>query len=464
MDSVENIPRPAQASSSLWWMHPFWVMAVPLMVLSLIAYLLPEPEYRDAWRTGKTFAASDLLLCFAVAGVFSAGCLLAAWFDAGFSNTRRLAPGPRDAAAGRHGLRILFGIAFILTIGGYAVWYSSILRQGGIGMFKNLLLGGDGAPDVLKQSAKDSMIKGVTTFTQFGMGTAVLGAYLGFTQGWDKVRTRLLLLFALTAVRAIFLSERLSLIEVVLPSLIVLIRLIGFGRPGSVLRRFLLVAPLVGIGGLYTLFTFTEYFRSWSGFYSEHGERSLFTFTSLRLLGYYVTALNNGAIEWHEHGAVYFPYSTMGWLWNFPGVGKPLEIALGGTHPPGEVRDALLSANGNPELNNPSGIFVVFIDLGIPGALLYFAFYGCIAGLFYASYRRGSMAGLLLYAFLFTALTEQCRTIYVSTGRSFPTWVLLFLGVLVSRPSRRRGIALPVRAAPPSASPSHFGKKSGEAD
>ena len=443
MHPVENTNRPAQASASLWWLHPFWIMAVPLVAMALIAYLLPEPDYRESWRTAKAFGASDLMLCVAVASAFSVGCLLASRIDAGFSTRRRLAPGARDVRAGRRELGSLFDLAFIVTIAGYVIWFGSILRQGGIGMFASMIFGGSGAPDILKKSAQESMITGVTTFTQFGMGTALLGTYLGFTRGWRTVRWRLFLLLSSTAVRAVFLSERLSLIEVVLPAGIMMIRLIGFGRPRSALRQFLLVAPLAGIAGLYALFTVTEYFRSWSSFYAERSEQSLLSFSLLRLVGYYVTALNNGAIEWHAHGALHFPYATMEWLWRFPVVGGVLARMLGGVNDPADVRPALLAGEGNPELSNASGIFVAFTDLGITGALLYFTAFGCIAGLLYASYRRGSVVGLFLYSFLFTGLTEQVRIMYLGTGRAFPTWLLLFAVVLLSRTAKRHAAPLP---------------------
>ena len=430
--------NPTQGSASLWWLHPFWVMAAPVLILSLIALLLPEAAYRDNWRTPKAFDSDSFGLCLAVVVVFTAGGLLASWIDAGFSPHRRFAPGPRDSRFGARELKILFAGAFAVTVFGYAIWFGSILRHGGIGMFANVLLAGEAAPDVLKQSAADSTITGVTTITQFGMGTAMLGTYLGFTQGWRKVRRPLLLLLFFTTVRAVFLSERLSLIEMALPSAVLFIRLIDYGRDRIAVRRFLAVAPIIGILGLYMLFTFTEYFRSWSTFYAGRDEQSLFAFSLLRLLGYYVTALNNGAIEWQANGSFYFPHSTMAWLWKFPLIGETLQHALGGTTSPSDLRLALMKAEGNPEFNNPSGIFTVFMDFGVPGTLLYFAVYGFTAVLLYSSYRRGSIVGLFLYSFLLTGLTDQARILYSHSGRAFPTWPLLLLVVLISRSKVRR--------------------------
>ena len=264
----------------------------------------------------------------------------------------------------------------------------------------------------------------------------------GSTQGWHKVRGQLALLIAVTALRAVFLSERLSIIEIILPSMVLWVRLIGFGRPGSTLRRLLLVIPVVGVASLYLLFTFTEYFRSWASFYSDHGDQSLFEFSMLRLLGYYVTGLNNGAIEWHANGALHFPYATLDWLWRFPGFGEPLQAALGGDKDPALIRTVVLTAEGNPEFNNTTGIFIVFIDLGVAGALGFFLLYGYVAGMLHGSYKRGSAAGMFLYPYLCIAMSEQMLIMYITSGRAFPTWMLLLLAVLVSAPGRQRIRAL----------------------
>ena len=434
---VTHYKRPAQGPASLWWLHPFWVMAAPVMVLSLIALLLPEAAYRDNWRTAKAFDSTSFVMCFAAAVLFCGGGLVATWINAGFAARRPLPPGPRESLRGARTLKILFDCAFAVTVIAYAIWLVAILRHGGIGMFANVLLGGAEAPDILKRSAEESTIAGITTFTQFGIGTAMLGTYLGVTRGWGKVRARLLILLAFTGIRAVFMSERLSLIEIVLPSVVLFVRLIGNGRPGSALRRFLLVAPIVGIVGLCALFTFTEYFRSWSTFYAGRNDQSLFSFSLLRLLGYYITALNNGAVYWQEHGAIYFPYYTLGFIWKFPLIGEALQMALGGTSSPSDVQTALLKADANPEFNNSSGIFLIPMDMGVPGAIAYFAIYGCIAGLLYHSYRRGSIAGLLLYSFMVTGLTDQARILYLHSGRAFPTWMLLLFVILVLRSKQR---------------------------
>ena len=95
-----NRASPQPSAAPLWWLHPFWFMAVPLLAMSFAAYLIPEADFQESWRTAKAFDSGDLALCIAVAGAFSAGCLIASWLGAGFSLQRRLAPGPRDVHVG----------------------------------------------------------------------------------------------------------------------------------------------------------------------------------------------------------------------------------------------------------------------------------------------------------------------------------------------------------------------------
>src|SRR5436190_17470279 len=99
MSSSESMSRASEPRSAIWWLHPFWIMAAPLLVVSSVAFLIPEPDYGDNWRTAKGFGSMDLVLCFAVAAAFCAGCLLATGLDRGFCHHRRQPAGPRDLRA-----------------------------------------------------------------------------------------------------------------------------------------------------------------------------------------------------------------------------------------------------------------------------------------------------------------------------------------------------------------------------
>ena len=93
---------------------------------------------------------------------------------------------------------------------------------------------------------------------------------------------------------------------------------------------------------------------------------------------------------------------------------------------------------GDEEFNNPSGIFAVIYDLGLPLGLLYFAFLSLLAGRAYNAYRSGSMWGVLLYPILFLTFLENFRVPYLGSSRGFTWFVAIVIALLIGRTRRRR--------------------------
>src|SRR5207248_4753847 len=103
----------------------------------------------------------------------------------------------------------------------------------------------------------------VTTCTQFGVATVTLGLWLYF-RGQRQVVWPMAIVFALGAARALVFSERLALIELVVPAFVVAVRMTVLGRPLSgFVRSSLQLAPLLGVAVLLLFFGSFEYFRSW---------------------------------------------------------------------------------------------------------------------------------------------------------------------------------------------------------
>jgi len=194
------------------------------------------------------------------------------------------------------------------------------------------------------------------------------------------------------------------------------------------------VAPI----GLYLFFSAAEYSRSWVNFYQEQGESSFFWFTFTRLVGYYVTALNNGACFVQTIGRFKVPYHSLEWFWKLPPV-KTLYPYPGS--PDREPLDGyvdILRQKLNPELNNSSGVFVLQLDYGYLGGIAAWCVVGAIAMLLYRLFRQGSVAGLLLYPLFYVGLLESPRILYWTASRSFASWVML-LGVVVLIALARQG-------------------------
>ena len=151
----------------------------------------------------------------------------------------------------------------------------------------------------------------------------------------------------------------------------------------GIIRRWLLtILPLGAVFLLYALFSFSEFFRSWSDFYSQRQDSFLW-FSLIRLVGYYATAMNNGAALLQELHSNPIPYLTIEWFWKFPVLKNFLTYSdLTGVDPETHYI-ALLKSAVNPEFNNPSGIFPVVMDYGLIGALVFWFCAGIIAILLY---------------------------------------------------------------------------------
>jgi len=91
---------------------------------------------------------------------------------------------------------------------------------------------------------------------------------------------------------------------------------------------------------------------------------------------------------------------------------------------------------GLPGYTTFTGIFPVFYDFGIIGALVYAAIFGGISGLLYLHFKNRTGIGLALYPMIFIGLSETLRLLYLGTTRIFPIFIFLIIGYLVSRKTK----------------------------
>jgi oligosaccharide repeat unit polymerase len=253
----------------------------------------------------------------------------------------------------------------------------------------------------------------------------ILGAILGFGQGWKPVRWKLGIVVGLAVLRALLNSERFALIELAVPFAVCSLAL----RPriSKFARVALNLAPPVGLIALFLLFTGFEYFRSWTNYYAGR-DLSLWEFGAIRLLGYYVTSFNNGAYFLNRLDPLNAPYFTLHFLWGFP-LSSPVIKRLF----PDPLLDSsdkwfyfpFLEADANVEFNNADGMLFPLMDYGIAGGLIYWLLIGVLCGLIYDAYRRQALSGLLLYPMLYLGLLELPLALYWGEGRAFPSLCLL---------------------------------------
>jgi oligosaccharide repeat unit polymerase len=412
----------------LWWLHPAWVFALVNGVTIAAAALMSETAY-GVYGTGKFVDGEYVGLAALGIVAFAAGQWLA--------KSTGAAPRPSNQDV-RLRLSAWFKVALGLTLLGYLVWsVGGALRGGSLDMLATIWnLDEKEAPEIRSELFRT--MPGVTTCTQFGMAAVTLGILSGIGQRSSRVRRLLLgLLFGLASVRMLLISERLALIELAVPAILLCLRLTLLARANlsrGAIRR-LALAPVAGLLGIVVLFGAAEYFRSWR-FYQDRFD-SVADFTLWRLSGYYTTGHNNGVMAMKTRGPWPMPYYTFEAFWRFPLItGSPLSYSAVNGFDPEEVHRATLTRYGTPELNNQGGLFSPAMDFGWIGYFIFWGVYGFIAGRLHRGFLSGSLSGLLMYPLVFMSLLEVPRLLLLCSVRTFPSLVLL--GAVVGAEAWRR--------------------------
>lgn len=427
----------------VWWLHPGWLVALMGAVLITASYLIPDWMYREYWKMPKHVDGGLAWTCYLCAGAFVAGAFA--------GGTRPHLGGSESRYAWTWDLPWellvrIFRWSFYLTLFGYAVWGASAVSRGLTpDMIVRVLQGEKGLSDVVKDQYMVT-ISGVTTLTQFGHVVVVLGGIVGGVYGWRLVRWEVGGTFLLAVARALVNSERLAVIELAIPAAVVSIRLLILDSPRMVgLVRLLVAAAPVYAGGLLLgVFAASEYFRSWLSYY-KGGNLSFFQFVSLRLLGYYVTAINNGALLLQRIEPTGAPFFTAHFLWRFPLLSN-VVTSLYPDLPFGSEDDpymTILGVGSNPEFNNGDGYLLPVADFGVAGALAYWLGMGLLCGWLYRMFCNKHPLGLMLYPVLFIGVAEMPRVIYFGEGRVIPAYAVLAAAAYLC--ARRRSLAARLR-------------------
>lgn len=441
MNSQRQIVAKTDRPNWVWWLNPAVAFSVPAVVAGLTAFSIDPSAYLRFWLTAKYFNSSCLALLVAVVIVFLCGCLLG---GARRREGGRLPSTDWTVAVRWEWVGRLFATSFVLTVVAYGVWFGIGLKNGlNLGVILDIIHGASDANYFLREQYFPT-IPGVTTGTQFGLAVIVLGVPLGVATGWRTVRWVLLTVFSLALVRAFLNSERLAVIELLVPLVISLIAL----RPAAsrLLRLLIQCAPIIGAALLYVFFGAAEYFRSWVSYYANL-ESSFWSFIGIRLMGYYVTALNNGALLWKTNGQRPMRMMmTLGFATHFPILKDLIPVWAYSSSDASYLN--LLTSAANPEFNNPSGIFAPVVDYGVAGGLLYWLLCGLVCGYLYKEFKRRSVVGVFLYPAVYISLIEATRVLYWADGRFFPGMFLLVLSVLfVLRKSEVPSPRIPFPAA-----------------
>ncbi len=417
----------------LWWASPVGGLLLVLPVSIWLAWSTSDLSFRLLYRTPRLLDDTTSLLFAAAAGTLLLGVLVA------------LAAAPRRwpdrwAALDSAQLDVLeraAAVCFGLTMFGYVcLGAAGALRGASPGVLLSALTQQDNFSGDIERAF--APIAGITSFTQLGVAYSTLAA-LCWTSGRQAlVARRMAVVVVLGLLRAFYLTERLALIEVVVPFILVVA--VARQRRGD-LRAAL--APAVGLPGLVVLFGIFEYSRSWT-FFRTRTTSSYPEFVVDRLAGYYATAYNNGAAQLQfGHFPGRLPYFSLEAFWTAPGIAQlDLYTRLTGRSAT-EVYAQVLRAHTNPEFNNPCGICSPFVDFGTVGGLLFMLVAGLLLGRLWVLFRDGAVVGLLAYPVVFVGVLELPRYLYWTQGRLVPVTGALAVVALLLRNTQPAGPAPP---------------------
>lgn len=231
-------------------------------------------------------------------------------------------------------------------------------------------------------------------------------------------------LIAMTLFRVYAWSERLALIEAAIPFAVAGGFKLTKGPPSAGKRLAVLVGPFALVPLVILYFGASEYFRSWqSDTYA--GKTSFWEFAVGRFASYYYTSLNNGAgvLATFEWPSMRFE-NTLLWMHKFPlGVGEAFGVLVGQPRTEFNHFSQFLARYVDQEFNNPSGVFSVVYDLGLPFGIVYFCAIAGVAGYAMNLYRQAHPAGALVYPLLYLSFLEIFRYPYLGASRAF-TWLI----------------------------------------
>ena len=415
--------------SRAWWLSPIVLSLCLWIPLMLLATSVDEASFRTYFRTPRFISSEFTRLFYLCAVAFAVGAFVA--LQAARSRGRRLSGSWLLRSGFR---RIVFRIWVAAAVISVA---SAAIRLGGPGGFLQAMSvffeGTRGASDEIRDAFEP--IPGLTSFTQLGMLIAALEmaklTWAPSAAGRSVSRRRIAAVFAYALFRSMMVSERLAIVEVAIPCLLVWART----KPIRSVRQVVVTAsiPLIAIFALLFGYAGTEYYRSYQ-YYRDHTDDSLMEFSRTRIVGYYATAINNSALHYHHDGEK-APLSVLleGPL-EFPGLRQTLKIS----DPSKRNERTLLELYANPEFNNVAPAGRLAREGANAWVALFMAGFGGVVGLAFAGYRFGSLGASVWFGLLTTATIEFPRIWYITNQRLSAVALVCLVGWFrYSRPSRR---------------------------
>lgn len=391
-------------------MHPVF-FAIVWASVAILTFLTPREIYILLMRSEKVYTLDHLLVTILALVIFSLFIVV------GMGSVARSPTQTRDF---QNKMQEIFSnpvllkacLSFFVLISlAYAVWFGPTLNPSTLSAFFN---------GAIEAREVGNQVSGLTTMTQFGVGLSCISAYgviFSTTKRTRRVYFWILACLVICALYRSFLwSERLALIETIVPVSIVFLAHYNRGQKVFMLLPVLAIFVMIGYFGV------AEYFRSWS-FYKDQNIGMIY-FATTRFLSYYLSSFNNLGMMIDNLEPTFEPLNSLRFLYKMPLPGlehlnqKAAQIWV-------DYKDALANYT-NPEFNLFSGIGMVVSDFGVAGGLLVLTVHGFLSGRLYALMVEGRLFGVFFYPIWMVGLMEFGRLLYWGNTRVFPAWILLF--------------------------------------
>lgn len=398
-----------------WWASPLGInVGFLLPMLALIVYS-DQADLEGLTIRGMDFLSPPYIWLGAALLVITA---LGGWIGAQLRIGRSVSPG---SVADYERAAIVVGAVALCA---YVIWFKDFLLNP---LLLLRTLTGAYKPDRTSISASVGITSLVNTAPAFLSIYASM--YLDARRPRRLLRWMFVTIICFTLFRVYAWSERLALIEATVPlALVAACRLNN--SPSAFLRKVLRMGPYVALPFLLLYFGIAESARAWtSATYNQ--KLGFWQFVTGRLASYYYSSLNNGAgvlatAQW----PTYHFENTLTWLHKAPLIGPLFSAAVNLQF---FELEHFLNAYGDPEFNNPSGLYGVIYDLGLPLGFAYFAVTGFVGGVLLRAYEARRWSGVMLYPMFFLFYLEVFRYPYFGSSRAF-TWMLgIILATVVAR-------------------------------
>lgn len=400
---VQGVKTGRKKSKIVDFFSPKYIFLLLFLPSIVIFLLIPDTDFRSFFSSKKSsdlFAVSSF--CFLIL-IFLLGTI----FGEKLFTKNHLIKLSSDFS-GKTIKNLLF-LLTLMSILAYLIWFLlAIYRAKGLGNFLEVYR----INPFWVKSYFFATIPGITTLTQLSVATVPL--MIAFRSQKSKDIMLIVIVVVLALIRSVFASERLALIEILLPGTFVLL------AQNSVRKRYFLPISILGFGSLATFFILSESRRSfvYTGSFS-------YLDALYRLFSYYMTSINNGIYVIQQYQGVAPFYFTLQSVWKFPLIGDSLYQRFNSIAPSAFPENWLLVSGNNPEYTTLTAVGEMFIEFG------FFAFpililFGIIVG-FIFKLSRSSNFVTALYGLILVGIFEFLREGYLWGVRVFPAFIVFFI-------------------------------------